>query len=64
MAMHGRGLICLALTKNKVDQLGLPLMSSLNKAKMQTAFTVSIEAKKVLPQASQLLIELKRLKQQ
>ena len=46
MAMHGRGLICLALTKNKVDQLGLPLMSSLNKARMQTAFTVSIEAKK------------------
>ncbi len=46
MATHGRGLICLALTKNKVDELGLPLMSSLNKARMQTAFTVSIEAKK------------------
>jgi len=46
MAMHGRGLICLALTKKQVDKLGLPLMSSVNKARMQTAFTVSIEAKK------------------
>ncbi len=46
MATHGRGLICLALTKNKVEQLNLPLMSSLNKARMQTAFTISIEAKK------------------
>ena len=46
MATHGRGLICLALTKKKVEELNLPLMSSLNKARMQTAFTVSIEAKK------------------
>ena len=46
MATHGRGLICLALTRNKVEQLSLPLMSSLNKARMQTAFTISIEAKK------------------
>jgi 3,4-dihydroxy 2-butanone 4-phosphate synthase / GTP cyclohydrolase II len=46
MAMHGRGLICLALTKKQVDRLSLPLMSSVNKARMQTAFTVSIEAKK------------------
>ena len=46
MAMHGRGLICLALTKKQVDKLALPLMSSVNKARMQTAFTVSIEAKK------------------
>jgi len=46
MATHGRGLICLALTKHQVDKLGLPLMSSVNKARMQTAFTVSIEAKK------------------
>ena len=46
MATHGRGLICLALTKNKVDELNLPLMSSLNKSRMQTAFTISIEAKK------------------
>lgn len=46
MAKHGRGLICLALTKKQVDKLNLPLMSSVNKARMQTAFTVSIEAKK------------------
>ena len=46
MATHGRGLICLALSKKQVDRLSLPLMSSVNKARMQTAFTVSIEAKK------------------
>ena len=46
MAMHGRGLICLALTKKQVARLSLPLMSAVNKARMQTAFTVSIEAKK------------------
>ena len=46
MAKHGRGLICLALTKKQVDRLSLPLMSAINKARMQTAFTVSIEAKR------------------
>ena len=46
MAKHGRGLICLALTKKQVDILKLPLMSSINKSRMQTAFTISIEAKK------------------
>ena len=46
MAKHGRGLICLALTKKQVDKLKLPLMSSVNKSRMQTAFTISIEAKK------------------
>ena len=46
MAKHGRGLVCLALTKKQVDKLSLPLMSAVNKARMQTAFTVSIEAKK------------------
>ncbi len=46
MATYGKGLVCLALTKKKVDNLGLPLMSSLNKARMQTAFTISIEARK------------------
>ena len=46
MAKHGRGLICLALTKRQVDNLKLPLMSQINKSRMQTAFTVSIEAKK------------------
>ena len=46
MAKHGRGLICLALTKKQVDNLKLPLMSSINRSRMQTAFTISIEAKK------------------
>ncbi len=46
MAKHGRGLICLALSKTQIDKLKLPLMSPANKSRMQTAFTVSIEAKK------------------
>ena len=46
MAKHGRGLICLALSKKQIDNLKLPLMSQINKSRMQTAFTVSIEAKK------------------
>ncbi len=46
MAKHGRGLICLALTKKQVETLKLPLMSSVNKSRMQTAFTISIEASK------------------
>lgn len=45
MATHGRGLICLALDKNRVDYLGLTPMSRNNKESMQTAFTISIEAK-------------------
>jgi 3,4-dihydroxy 2-butanone 4-phosphate synthase / GTP cyclohydrolase II len=45
MATHGRGLICLAMTKTRVDQLGLPPMASENRESMETAFTVSIEAK-------------------
>ena len=45
MAKHGRGLICLALTSKKVKKLNLPLMSSINKSRTQTAFTVSIESK-------------------
>jgi len=45
MAMHGRGLICLCLTGQKVDQLGLPPMVSDNRARHATAFTVSIEAR-------------------
>jgi 3,4-dihydroxy 2-butanone 4-phosphate synthase/GTP cyclohydrolase II len=45
MAMYGRGLICLALTKERVDLLGLEPMSRNNKESMQTAFTISIEAK-------------------
>ena len=46
MAKHGRGLICLALTKTQTDKLKLPLMSPANKSRMQTAFTISIESKK------------------
>jgi 3,4-dihydroxy 2-butanone 4-phosphate synthase/GTP cyclohydrolase II len=46
MAKHGRGLICLALTKKQINILKLPLMSPNNKSRMQTAFTISIEAKK------------------
>jgi 3,4-dihydroxy 2-butanone 4-phosphate synthase/GTP cyclohydrolase II len=45
MARHGRGLICLALTKERVDALGLPLMARQNGTRHETAFTVSIEAK-------------------
>ncbi len=46
MAKHGRGLICLALSKKQIDKLKLPLMSRTNKSRMQTAFTISIEARK------------------
>ncbi len=45
MARHARGLICLALTQARVEQLGLPLMSQSNGTRHQTAFTVSIEAR-------------------
>ncbi len=45
MAKHGRGLICLSLTKERVAQLGLPPMSSHNRTRHSTAFTVSIEAR-------------------
>jgi 3,4-dihydroxy 2-butanone 4-phosphate synthase/GTP cyclohydrolase II len=45
MATHGKGLICLALGKERVDQLGLNLMSRQNGTRHETAFTVSIEAR-------------------
>ena len=45
MATHGRGLICLSLTGERVDRLGLPLMSSQNSSRHETNFTVSIEAR-------------------
>jgi 3,4-dihydroxy 2-butanone 4-phosphate synthase/GTP cyclohydrolase II len=45
MAKNGRGLICLALTRERVDQLGLQPMSRTNTAKLETAFTASIEAR-------------------
>jgi len=45
MARHGRGLICLALSKARVDQLGLEPMSRANGTRHETAFTTSIEAR-------------------
>jgi 3,4-dihydroxy 2-butanone 4-phosphate synthase / GTP cyclohydrolase II len=45
MAKHGRGLICLALAKERVDQLGLQPMSRTNGTRLETAFTASIEAR-------------------
>jgi 3,4-dihydroxy 2-butanone 4-phosphate synthase/GTP cyclohydrolase II len=45
MARHGRGLICLALGKERVDALGLQPMARVNRTSMETAFTVSIEAR-------------------
>jgi len=45
MARHGRGLICLALTKERGDQLGLEPMTRTNRSRNETAFTVSIEAR-------------------
>ncbi|MBU1626486.1 bifunctional 3,4-dihydroxy-2-butanone-4-phosphate synthase/GTP cyclohydrolase II, partial [bacterium] len=46
MAKYGRGLICLSLTSDRIDELGIPMMVANNNAPFQTAFTVSIEAKK------------------
>ena len=45
MATHGRGLICLAMTKSRVETLGIDLMSQKNRTRHETAFTVSIEAR-------------------
>jgi len=45
MATHGRGLICLALTPERCDRLGLDPMAAQNESPYQTAFTVSIEAR-------------------
>ena len=46
MAKYGRGLICLALSRAQVNKLNLSLMSPSNHSRTQTAFTISIEAKK------------------
>ncbi|SMX37388.1 3,4-dihydroxy-2-butanone-4-phosphate synthase [Octadecabacter ascidiaceicola] len=45
MATHGRGLICLTLPAERLDALGLQLMSTHNSSRHETAFTVSIEAR-------------------
>jgi 3,4-dihydroxy 2-butanone 4-phosphate synthase/GTP cyclohydrolase II len=46
MAKYGRGLICLSLSEEKLEQLKLPLMVTENTSPFQTGFTVSIDAKK------------------
>jgi 3,4-dihydroxy 2-butanone 4-phosphate synthase/GTP cyclohydrolase II len=46
MATHGRGLICLALTRGRAEQLRLTMMTARNETQHETAFTVSIEARK------------------
>lgn len=45
MAKHGRGLICLAMTQDRIAHLGLSMMAQSNASRHQTAFTVSIEAR-------------------
>jgi 3,4-dihydroxy 2-butanone 4-phosphate synthase/GTP cyclohydrolase II len=45
MMRHARGLICLSLTRQHVERLGLPMMAVANSQRHQTAFTVSIEAR-------------------
>jgi 3,4-dihydroxy 2-butanone 4-phosphate synthase / GTP cyclohydrolase II len=46
MARHGRGLICLSLTEERVTQLALPMMAADNRSPRSTAFTVSIDARR------------------
>ncbi len=46
MAKHGRGLVCLALTEERCDELALPLMSAINTSNYGTAFTESIDARR------------------
>jgi 3,4-dihydroxy 2-butanone 4-phosphate synthase/GTP cyclohydrolase II len=45
MAREGRGLVCLALSPERCDELGLDLMAAKNESRFETAFTVSIEAR-------------------
>ena len=46
MAKYGRGLICLSLTEERLNELRLPMMVADNTSRFQTAFTVSIDARK------------------
>jgi len=46
MATHGRGLVCLALTEDRCDELNLPPMSPVNTSALGTAFTESIDARR------------------
>jgi 3,4-dihydroxy 2-butanone 4-phosphate synthase/GTP cyclohydrolase II len=45
MATHGRGLICMPVTGQRLDELGIPMMVGQNTSRFSTAFTVSVEAK-------------------
>lgn len=45
MALYGRGLICLSMSSDRIEELGLPLMATNNASRHETAFTVSIEAR-------------------
>src|SRR5215813_13649556 len=45
MAKYARGLICLALTEDRIRALGLPMMVNENRAPLGTAFTISIDAR-------------------
>ena len=45
MALYGRGLICLSMTSDRIEELGLSLMSTNNSSRHETAFTTSIEAR-------------------
>src|SRR3990170_1772496 len=46
MARHGRGLICMPMTGDRIDQLGIPMMVGRNDSHFGTPFTVSVEAKR------------------
>src|SRR5580692_919873 len=45
MARYGRGLICLSMTPERLDELDIPMMVAQNSSRFETAFCVSIEAK-------------------
>ena len=64
MAKNGRGLICLTLNNNQAKKLNLNYMAPVNQSRNQTAFTISIEAKKELQQVYQQKTEQRQLKLQ
>ncbi|MFW6244466.1 MAG: 3,4-dihydroxy-2-butanone-4-phosphate synthase, partial [Fibrobacterota bacterium] len=45
MTKYGRGLICISMEGNRLDELNIPLMVSSNTSRFETAFTVSVEAR-------------------
>jgi len=54
MARYGRGLVCLALTEERCDELALPLMTPVNTSNYGTAFCESIDARRARRQGSAL----------